>query len=237
MWRVSASRTRSELDRPAAQGDHLASSRASSSSTTPPRARGTRPRPRGRRRTPIGSPSAPRARVGVERLPAQLGGELRAPVDLPAPMKPTRLAATTRLPPDAFLVGAQGCPRRRRCGLRRTSRGRPPPAPGPPSPPRRRPRPAPCRSPCARAAPPPARLVAMSTLRSGLVRVGIGFMAARTTTGSPFVMPPSSPRPVGLAEVALLGRTRRSRRGPASPPGRRGRSRPRCPRPSSPGST
>ena len=29
--------------------------------------------------------------------------------------------------------------------------------------------------------------------RDGVIRVGIGFMAARTITSSPFVMPPSSP--------------------------------------------
>ena len=36
-------------------------------------------------------------------------------------------------------------------------------------------------------------LVAMSTERSGLVSVGIGFMATRATSGSPVVMPPSMP--------------------------------------------
>src|SRR5206468_2686194 len=36
-------------------------------------------------------------------------------------------------------------------------------------------------------------LVARSTERSGFVRVGSGFMAARTRTGSPVVMPPSMP--------------------------------------------
>ena len=35
--------------------------------------------------------------------------------------------------------------------------------------------------------------VARSTLRSGLVRVGSGFIAARTTSGSPFDIPPSRP--------------------------------------------
>ena len=35
--------------------------------------------------------------------------------------------------------------------------------------------------------------VAMSTERSGLVSVGIGFMATRATSGSPVVIPPSSP--------------------------------------------
>ena len=35
--------------------------------------------------------------------------------------------------------------------------------------------------------------VAMSTERSGLVSVGSGFIAQRTTSGSPLVMPPSIP--------------------------------------------
>ena len=35
--------------------------------------------------------------------------------------------------------------------------------------------------------------VSMSTERSGLVSVGSGFMAPRTISGSPVVMPPSSP--------------------------------------------
>ena len=35
--------------------------------------------------------------------------------------------------------------------------------------------------------------VAMSTERSGLVSVGSGFIAPRTTSGSPVVMPPSRP--------------------------------------------
>ena len=38
-----------------------------------------------------------------------------------------------------------------------------------------------------------AACVAMSTERSGLVSVGSGFIAARATSGSPFVMPPSRP--------------------------------------------
>ena len=33
----------------------------------------------------------------------------------------------------------------------------------------------------------------MSTLRSGLVSVGSGFIAALTTSGPPVVMPPSRP--------------------------------------------
>jgi len=36
-------------------------------------------------------------------------------------------------------------------------------------------------------------LVSVSTERSGLVRVEIGFSAPRTTSGSPFDMPPSTP--------------------------------------------
>ena len=35
--------------------------------------------------------------------------------------------------------------------------------------------------------------VAMSTDRSGLVSVGSGFIAQRTTSGSPVVIPPSTP--------------------------------------------
>ena len=35
--------------------------------------------------------------------------------------------------------------------------------------------------------------VAMSTERSGLVSVGSGFIAQRTISGSPVVMPPSMP--------------------------------------------
>ena len=35
--------------------------------------------------------------------------------------------------------------------------------------------------------------VAMSTEHSGFVSVGSGFMAARSTSGSPVVMPPSRP--------------------------------------------
>ena len=35
--------------------------------------------------------------------------------------------------------------------------------------------------------------VAMSTERSGLVSVGSGFIAQRTTSGSPVVIPPSRP--------------------------------------------
>ena len=35
--------------------------------------------------------------------------------------------------------------------------------------------------------------VAMSTERSGLVSVGSGFIAQRTTSGSPVDMPPSTP--------------------------------------------
>ena len=35
--------------------------------------------------------------------------------------------------------------------------------------------------------------VSSVAVRSGFIRVGSGFMAMRTTTGSPFVMPPSRP--------------------------------------------
>src|SRR3989337_3576437 len=52
--------------------------------------------------------------------------------------------------------------------------------------------------------------VSISTERSGLYRVGIGFMAALRTIGSPFDMPPSMPPAllVFLENPGLLGQNR-----------------------------
>ncbi len=110
-------------------------------------------------------------------------------------MKP----ASARWRPRAF--AAIGCARRTRGGRRRSPRARrrrtcpgrcgraprrlpPPRRPRAPRPPARR---------CARRAPAPPRRCSRSTESSGFISVGSGFIAARTTTGSPFVIPASRP--------------------------------------------
>ena len=193
------------------------------------------------KKSAIGSPSRPRSRASASaNATAQRGSRSqRAVVVLPAPMKPTttsfagraRAAGPPRAPARTCAQRSIRFARGRRRSAaehvhpsrrRRTSRGRHAPARAPPSPrPRRRP-PARCRSRCARATPGPARLVSMSTERSGLVSVGSGFIATRATTGSPVVIPPSMPpaRFVSRHVAALVvpedlvvgARSRRARR-------------------------
>ncbi len=156
----------------------------------PRRAARTRGRPSDR----SAPPAARRCRAASLRAPAASSA---ATVDLPAPMKPIRTSARRGA---CATCATRSAPRRRgrpagrrRCGRRRTSAGRRRRA-------RARPSPRPTtpaagtvqesvrsRSACA------GSWVAVSTERSGLVSVGSGFIAPRTISGSPLVMPPSSP--------------------------------------------
>ena len=202
VWRASSSRTRAELHRAAAEREDAARGALEQlGDAGPPRPRGTRAR-RARRSSPRSS--VPRRSlelaVGVDACTPSARAAARAPVVLPAPMKPMKTSAGRRSHAVCVSGSIRSAPRRRgrprgrrRCGRRRTCRGRRRRARSPASPPPRRPRRARRRSRCARAAPAAGSFVAMSTERSGLVSVGIGFIATRTTSGSPVVMPPSRP--------------------------------------------
>ena len=81
---------------------------------------------------------------------------------------------------------------------------------------------------CAR----PDSPVAMSTLGSGLRSVETGFCAARTTIGSPLLMPPSMPPGAVRGSPPAAAGRRRPRRAPRCPAGRPRRTRGRSRRPS-----
>ena len=164
----------------------------------PPRGGGTRPRPRARRTTRSARRARPRSarRRPVASVPSASAAAWAA-LDLPAAMNPMKTIAG---PPPLPTCATRSAPcrrrsprARRRCGRRRTSRGR---------------RPARVRATIASPTTPAAgttvesvrsriawagSLVSVSTERSGLVRVEIGLIAARTISGSPLVMPPSRP--------------------------------------------
>ncbi len=157
---------------------------------SPPRARGRRPRPRGRRTPRSSRPARARARGRRRRgsTPSS-AATARAALVLPAPMKPTNTSARSPAATPGWLPSAStrcaprrpaGPRARRRCGRRRTSRGRrhastsatiASPTTAPAGTVQESVR---SRSACA------GSLVSVSTVRSGLVSVGIGFIAPLT---------------------------------------------------------
>ena len=197
----------------------------------PPRLPGTRPHRRARTAPRSWRPSAARSRGRGRRRGGTSRRATSSPsVVFPAPMKPT--SARCRLSACAATGcarGRRGARRRsRRSRRRRTSPWRCRRAPRPRRPRRRRRAPRPPGRRCARRAPAPASPVSRSTESSGFISVGSGFIAARTTIGSPFEMPASRPPARFVAPDEAAGR---SRRAPRSRGRRRARSRRRSRRP------
>ena len=128
------------------------------------------------------------------------------PRHAPPPLAPARQRSRGR--DDS----RRSCAASRPANRRRTSPASHRPAPAPPAPRRSRPSPAPRSRRSARSARWPSPPVVRSTVLSGDMSVEIGFMATRTTSGSPVVMPPSSPPALLLRRRKPPGRGDRARR-------------------------